>query len=128
MTLVVAINIHTSPGSGGGGVEQHTLGLVHSLGRSKETDIEFLLVVDDPDPEWLRPCVSDQMQLVTPDEPGAIEEATRTVTKLAKRVARPILTRQDLHTRLRPDPTVPDANGRFSELGADIVHFPTPPF
>jgi len=127
MSLTVAINVSVTPGSGGGGVEQHMQGVVRSLTLASADDIDFLLVVYD-DPSWLRPCTDDNMRIVRMDDGGALSDLKQRIGSVTKRTARPILKRTNIHNRFRSDPTVPDANGRFAEMGADVVHFPSLPF
>jgi len=130
MSLTVAINVPVVPGSGGGGVEQHFLGVIHSLAISAEEDddLEFVLVVDDKNPTWLDPYIGENMRVVTPTGSGVVGNVNARMTDAVKRIARPVVKRTNVHNHFRSEPTVPDADRKFSKLGADVVHLPSPPF
>jgi glycosyltransferase involved in cell wall biosynthesis len=121
----VAINIPIEPGEPGG-VQQFSAGLIKSLGEIETPQLRFVLVTHPDYPRWIKRYASERREIVpreglTPDHPRL-----RSLVDTAKQFARPILKRQRITNRARGEPTLPDADGFFEALGADVVHFPIP--
>jgi glycosyltransferase involved in cell wall biosynthesis len=129
MSFKVAINIPVAPGSGAGGVAQFLLGLTTALSKTGGDEIEYVLVIDDHEDEWIDPYVGESMRVVTrQDPPTRVEVVLDTGVEWVRATLSPVLRRQSLLDDFRPEPSLPDAGGEFEALGADIVHFPTPSY
>lgn len=125
----VAVVIPIQSGQAGG-VQQFSAGLVKSLADIPTPGLEFVIVTNPDDPDWIRPYTADDMDIVPRGDESAADRLRERALDAVRTVARPVLKRQRVTNRLRDllagEPEVPDAGGYFEELGADIVHFPTP--
>lgn len=125
VALVIPINSGQA-----GGVQQFSAGLVQSLADIPTPDLEFVVITNPKDPDWIQPYVSDDMDIVPRGNESTADRLRKRALSTIRQIARPVLKRQRVTNSVRNllagEPDVPDAGGYFEELGADIVHFPTP--
>lgn len=122
----VLISAQLLPGGGAGGVEQFIIGLVHALGQLDDGPEEYIVIGPDLDPYWLEPYLGPNQRIV-PGSPSSRSELMkrllgplrRPAGKLWRRARRLLLGSSRL-----PVPTVPESDGFYESLGANVVHFP----
>lgn len=126
--LRVIINAQLLPGGGVGGVEQFVIGLVHTLGRLDDCPEEYIIVGPWQEPYWLEPYLGPNQRIV----PGPQPQPSR--TEWPKSSLGPLRSpvgklwrgaRRLVFGPPKPSlPTVPESDGFYESLGADVVHFP----
>jgi glycosyltransferase involved in cell wall biosynthesis len=117
--LRIAVDAQITPGEAGG-VVQATLGLVHALGRLRDGNEEYLIVVgSDQDAEWLRPAIGPNEKIVRKPRRWVKRDRPK---KLAMALMRAILRRMMSLAGCWPE--VPLSDGFYEEQGCDVVHFP----
>ena len=129
MSLKVAIDAQLLPGGMSGGVEQFVMGLVYALGQLDEGPEEYIIIGPWQKPGWLKPYLGPNQRIVS----GAKRQASR--MESTKRLLGPLRsslgklwrgTRGFVVAPPAPSsPEVPESDGFYERLGADVVHFPT---
>ncbi len=126
--LKVAINAQLLPGGSAGGVGQFIIGLVHALGQLGDASEEYIIIGPWQEPDWLEPYLGPNQQIVPGPRPqlGRMEPVKRLLGslrppmgKLWRKARRVVLGPYKL-----PVPTVPESDGFYESLGADVIHFP----
>jgi len=119
----VAVNAAVRSGGDVGGVEQFVIGLVDGLTQVNE-DIEFLLVTDPGDPDWIAPYTGPRMRTVQRPPRGWHERLP--IPESVKDVARPVKRAVfDAGDGDDPSPpSIPDWGEFVRDLGADMIYFP----
>ena len=109
-------------------MEQFIMGLVHALGQLDESSEEYVIIGPWQEPDWLKPYLGSNQQLVSGPRPqaGRLEAIKRLLGPLRSPLGR--LWRGALRLVLGPpeksSPSVPESDGFYESLGADVVHFP----
>jgi glycosyltransferase involved in cell wall biosynthesis len=127
--MIVAIDAQLLPGGISGGVEQFVMGLVHALGRLRDGPEEYIIIGPWQDPGWLHPHLGESQRIVSGPRPRAstMDSGKRLLGPLrapAGKVWREV-RRRALGPRPASRSTIPDSDGFYERLGADVVHFPT---
>ena len=92
-----------------GGLESALIGLVAALGRAGDKDQRYTIIVSAADPDWLRPYLGDNQQLIT--RPGRYSLRSKIKARL----------RSSFASREQRGAT----STRFLDaLGCDVIHFP----
>lgn len=127
-SLKIAINAQLLPGGGAGGVEQFIIGLVHSLGQLDDGPEEYIIISPWQDPDWLEPYLGPNQRIVPGLKPqlGRMESLKRLLGPLRSAAGK--LWRGARRLVLGPPKPslskVPESDGFYESLGADVVHFP----
>ena len=128
MPLKVAINAQLLPGGRSGGMEQFIVGLVHALGQLDDGPEEYIIIGPWQEPDWLKPYLGPNQQIVSGPRPraGRMEPIKRLLGPLRSPAGK--LWRRAQRLALGPpqpsSPQVPESDGFYECLGADVVHFP----
>lgn len=128
--LRIAIDCQLTPGGDSGGIEQFVMSLVRSLGELEGKE-EYVIVGHPRNPDWLAGSLApNQWVVCQPPKPpapslspkrflgpmrGPLGQAWRRVKRALQGPPGPVE---------EPQPKVPESNGFYESLGADVVHFP----
>ncbi len=114
----VVLDAQLTAGGKYGGVEQFVMALVHALGKLEDGVEEYRIVVHPHNADWLKPYLGRNQQLVVAplNRLDAIKSHLGPLRKPAGKLLR--------RTRRALANTVPDSNGFYETLGAQVVHFP----
>lgn len=126
--LSVAINAQLLPGGEVGGVDQFTMGLIHSLGRLQDGPEQYSIIAHWLDPGYLAPYIGPNQRIV-PGPRGTRTQLAKRRARLALgpvyalgrkvwRAARPAASAESFPAQ------VPESQGFFESLDVDLVHFP----
>lgn len=118
--MKVAINIPIIPGGRAGGVEQFLIGLVSGLRTVDEH--EYVLVTHPRAPDWIKEYAGGDMEVVPRPWNGITERGKAFLGPLTSYISP--FVRPFFNALSDGNPSVPDANGFFENLGVDVVHFP----
>ena len=131
MSASVRVLIYARILSGGrhGGIEQVVASLVHALGRLSDGQEEYIILSDRRDSNWLKPFVGPNTSLVV-RQPAPILERARSIRRKPLYTAHRLWQHLCLHTIHRPlfATWLPESDGYYESLGADLVHFPIQSF
>jgi len=124
MALKIAIEAGLIPHGQSGGVEQFVMGLVHGLGRLTDGDDEYIVITNWRHEDWLKPFLGSNQRLIA--KPDNLQLAHRLLgpfrgpAKMMWRAGYKLFQRLPaLHS-----PGVPESDGFYESLGANVIHFP----
>lgn len=113
------------PGDGtSGGVQHFTSSLVRALGRLSDGSEEYIVIGPRHKGEWLYPLLGPNQRLVAGPAPGRLKGYATFPAPLRLPLTRLYRKIQAIADRPLFSPRVPQSNGFYESLGADIIHFP----
>ena len=110
-----------------GGIEPLLVALVHELGKLTDGDEEYRIITHSQHREWLKPFLGPNQQLISPP-PSLVprsEQVKRTLGPMRQPLGKLWRTaRRSLRTPRAP--YIPESDGWYESLHADVLHFPYP--
>lgn len=119
----VAVYVPILPGGSAGGVEQFVLGLVSGFRSLADEDLDIVVVTNPRSPDWIREQAGPHVEVLARPWRGLTERVQAALGPLEPYVTP--LAKPVVESATSSGPTIPDSDGFFQELDADIVHFPT---
>lgn len=120
-TLTVAINAQVGDNQGGRGLFVRSL--IKGLSSINADGIKYVLVTNPEFSDWPEPYISDNMDIVPRPWQSRLEKVkcvARPLIPYIKSLALPLVKRY----RSASGYGVPESDGFWESLGADVVHFP----
>jgi glycosyltransferase involved in cell wall biosynthesis len=120
-TLTVAINAQVGGNTGGRG--QFVQSLIAGLSRTRNRGVEYLLITNPEYADWPEQYLGDGMRVVSRPWSGWFERvkaSVRPFEPILKPLVGPLLD----HYRSQGSPSVPESDGFYESLDADVIHFP----
>jgi glycosyltransferase involved in cell wall biosynthesis len=116
--LRVAIDAPMTSGGQWGGIEQFVMSLVHALGKLKDGNEEYLILVHQQNPNWLDSYLGRNQRVLINPATG-LDRMKAWLGPLRKPLGRLFRLTKRTFTG-----DVPTSNGFYESLGVDVIHFP----
>ncbi len=113
----IAIDAQVTPGGEQGGVEQFVMSLIHALGKLDDGLEEYVIIVRPKHVNWLKPYLGGNQHLIVRSSNW---DSVRNALGPLRKPARRLLQR----ARRALAVSLPESNGFYELLGAEVLHIP----
>lgn len=114
-SLKIAIDATLEPNSGAGGVESILISQIKALGKLRDGNEEYRVIVSEEHQDWIRPYLSANQSIVT--------VPSHNKSSKLKQLLKPVIPKLNKIRGVDGYPKVPISNGFYESLGVDVLHF-----
>jgi glycosyltransferase involved in cell wall biosynthesis len=128
--LKILIEAELSPGGHAGGIEQFAVGLVYALGLLDDGPEQYFVIGPQGHSKWFEPYLGPNQRIVPrvyPErQPGRFDRAKAFLGPLRRPAGKLRRWARRLGSGLEGSSAdgLPESNGFYESLGADLIHFP----